>query len=251
MPRRATAIQRSGSGEVQEAEAGDIVALSGFEKIEIGKTFTSVDVPERMEGIAVEEHTISVDFIVNNGPFAGQDGKYVTSRQLKDRLYRELERNVVLTIGSDTSFEQRLEQITEALIAFQQEHILLLKVLMRSLLDHEARQAGFDPATIDVRDWDHKRYYPDARELVVCLSGDRRTGRLLGAQMLGHRSSEVAKRIDVAAAALFHGMSVDALNDLDLSYTPPFGSPWDPIQDAAQAWTATQSARSLKTEATA
>jgi GTP-binding protein len=89
--------------EVQQAEAGDIVALSGFEKIEIGKTFTSVDMPERMEGIAVEEPTISVDFIVNNGPFAGRDGKYVTSRQLKDRLYRELERNVALRVEETDS----------------------------------------------------------------------------------------------------------------------------------------------------
>jgi GTP-binding protein len=89
--------------EVQEAAAGDIVALSGFETIEIGKTFTSVDVPERLEGIAVEEPTISVDFIVNNGPFAGQDGKYVTSRQLKDRLYRELERNVALRVEETDS----------------------------------------------------------------------------------------------------------------------------------------------------
>jgi GTP-binding protein len=89
--------------EVQEAEAGDIVALSGFETIEIGKTFTSVDVPERLEGIAVEEPTISVDFIVNNGPFAGRDGKYVTSRQLKDRLYRELERNVALRVEETDS----------------------------------------------------------------------------------------------------------------------------------------------------
>jgi GTP-binding protein len=89
--------------EVQEAAAGDIVALSGFEKIEIGKTFTSVDVPERMEGIAVEEPTISVDFIVNNGPFAGRDGKFVTSRQLKDRLYRELERNVALRVEETDS----------------------------------------------------------------------------------------------------------------------------------------------------
>ncbi|HEX6406119.1 MAG TPA: GTP-binding protein, partial [Gemmatimonadales bacterium] len=89
--------------EVQEAEAGDIVALSGFEKIEIGKTFTSVDVPERMEGIAVEEPTISVDFIVNNSPFAGREGKYVTSRQLKDRLYRELERNVALRVEETDS----------------------------------------------------------------------------------------------------------------------------------------------------
>jgi GTP-binding protein len=89
--------------EVEQAEAGDIVALSGFETIEIGKTFTSVEHPERMEGIAVEEPTISVDFIVNNGPFAGKDGKYVTSRQLRDRLFRELERNVALRVEETDS----------------------------------------------------------------------------------------------------------------------------------------------------
>jgi GTP-binding protein len=89
--------------EVEQADAGDIVALSGFETIEIGKTFTSVENPERMEGIAVEEPTISVDFIVNNGPFAGRDGKYVTSRQLRDRLFRELERNVALRVEETDS----------------------------------------------------------------------------------------------------------------------------------------------------
>ena len=84
--------------EVEQVDAGDIVALSGFETIEIGKTFTSTERLERMEGIAVEEPTISVDFIVNNGPFAGRDGKFVTSRQLRDRLFRELERNVALRV---------------------------------------------------------------------------------------------------------------------------------------------------------
>jgi len=84
--------------DVEQAEAGDIVALSGFESIEIGKTFTAVDHPERLAGIAVEEPTISADFIVNNSPFAGRDGKYVTSRQLRDRLFRELERNVALKV---------------------------------------------------------------------------------------------------------------------------------------------------------
>ena len=84
--------------EVEEAEAGDIVALAGFEGIEIGKTFTSVDHLERLAGIAVEEPTISVDFIVNNSPFAGREGKFVTSRQLRDRLFRELERNVALRV---------------------------------------------------------------------------------------------------------------------------------------------------------
>ena len=84
--------------EVEQAEAGDIVALAGFEGIEIGKTFTSVDHLERLAGIAVEEPTISVDFIVNNSPFAGREGKFVTSRQLRDRLFRELERNVALRV---------------------------------------------------------------------------------------------------------------------------------------------------------
>jgi GTP-binding protein len=84
--------------EVNEVPAGDIVALSGFETIEIGKTFTAVEHTERLAGIAVEEPTISADFIVNNGPFAGRDGKYVTSRQLRDRLFKELERNVALKV---------------------------------------------------------------------------------------------------------------------------------------------------------
>jgi GTP-binding protein len=84
--------------ETEESSAGDIVVLAGFEGIEIGKTLTSVDHPERLQGIAVEEPTISVDFIVNNGPFAGRDGKFVTSRQLRDRLFKELERNVALRV---------------------------------------------------------------------------------------------------------------------------------------------------------
>ncbi|HET9133319.1 MAG TPA: translational GTPase TypA [Gemmatimonadales bacterium] len=84
--------------EVQQAKAGDIVCLAGFETLEIGKTFAAVDHPERLEGIAVEEPTISVDFIVNNSPFAGREGKFVTSRQLRDRLFKELERNVALRV---------------------------------------------------------------------------------------------------------------------------------------------------------
>jgi len=68
------------------------------------------------------------------------------------------------------------------------------------------------------------------------VTGDRKTGRLLGAQMLGHVHSEIAKRIDIFASALFHGMEVESLNDLDLSYTPPLSSPWDPVQMSAQSW---------------
>lgn len=64
------------------------------------------------------------------------------------------------------------------------------------------------------------------------------TGQLLGAQIVGHRHGEVAKRIDIFATALFHEMDIDDLNHLDLSYTRPVSSPWDAIQMSAQAWVA-------------
>jgi GTP-binding protein len=89
--------------EVSEAAAGDIVVVSGFEGIEIGKTLTDPATPERLEGIAVEEPTISVDFMVNNAPFAGREGKFVTSRQVRERLFRELERNVALKVEETDS----------------------------------------------------------------------------------------------------------------------------------------------------
>jgi len=85
-------------GEIASASAGEIVALAGLENVEIGLTITDPEHPERLEGIAVEEPTISVDFLVNNSPFAGKDGKYVTSRQVRERLFKELERNVALRV---------------------------------------------------------------------------------------------------------------------------------------------------------
>lgn len=84
--------------ELEEASAGEIVALAGLEGVEIGLTVADVENPERLEGISVEEPTISVDFLVNNSPFAGREGKFVTSRQLRERLYKELERNVALRV---------------------------------------------------------------------------------------------------------------------------------------------------------
>ncbi len=68
------------------------------------------------------------------------------------------------------------------------------------------------------------------------ITGDRGTGWLLGMQLFGHKHAEIAKRIDITATAIFHGMTVDAVSDLDLSYTPPLSSPWDAVQAAAQAW---------------
>ena len=74
----------------------------------------------------------------------------------------------------------------------------------------------------------------------IRVTGDRASGRLLGAQIVGQWKSEVSKRIDIFASALFHEMLVEDLNDLDLSYTPPLSSPWDPVQMSAQRWTLEQ-----------
>ena len=84
--------------EIESAEAGDIIAIAGIEGVEVGTTLTDTARVERLTSIAVEEPTISVDFMVNNSPFAGQVGKFVTSRQVRDRLFHELERNVALGV---------------------------------------------------------------------------------------------------------------------------------------------------------
>ncbi|MDX6419072.1 MAG: hypothetical protein QOG28_3692 [Trebonia sp.] len=105
------------------------------------------------------------------------------------------------------------------------------------LRDHEAKAAGYEPVTVAWEADDHKAYYPGSHRIAMRFTGDRRTGLLLGVQLFGHKHAEIAKRIDIAAAAIFSGLTVDEVSDLDLSYTPPLGSPWDAVQAGAQAWT--------------
>jgi NADPH-dependent 2,4-dienoyl-CoA reductase/sulfur reductase-like enzyme len=111
------------------------------------------------------------------------------------------------------------------------------------LREEDARTLGFEPLAVEVSTYDHKVYYPGATELIVRMIGDAASGRLLGCQIFGAYGKEVSKRIDTVATALHHGMQVDELNQLDLSYTPPLSSPWDPIQMAAQAWSAVRRGR--------
>lgn len=106
------------------------------------------------------------------------------------------------------------------------------------LRDDEARRAGFDVRSVTIEADDHKAYYPGARTIRLRLSAERGSGRLLGVQMVGAISTAVAKRIDVAATAIASGLGVADLIGLDLSYTPPLGSPWDPLQVAAERWEA-------------
>ncbi|MGI8618090.1 MAG: translational GTPase TypA [Gemmatimonadaceae bacterium] len=92
-------------GEIDSAGAGEIVAMAGLEGVEIGLTIADAEQPERLAGIAVEEPTISVDFSVNDSPFAGRAGKFVTSRQIRERLMRELERNVALRVDDTETMD--------------------------------------------------------------------------------------------------------------------------------------------------
>ena len=104
------------------------------------------------------------------------------------------------------------------------------------LRDAEAETVGLDPRTVELEGDDHKAYYPGRHRVRMRVTGDVGSGRLLGVQLVGHRHAEVAKRIDTAATAIFAGLRVDEVSDLDLSYTPPLGSPWDLVQAGAQAW---------------
>jgi NADPH-dependent 2,4-dienoyl-CoA reductase/sulfur reductase-like enzyme len=104
------------------------------------------------------------------------------------------------------------------------------------LRDHEASAAGFNPVTIPAEADDHKAYYPGSHKIAMRYTGDRPTGRLLGVQLVGHLGSEIAKRIDIPATAIHNRMTVESISDLDLSYTPPLGSPWDALQHGAQLW---------------
>jgi GTP-binding protein len=89
--------------EVEEATAGDIVCVSGIEGINIGDTIADVQAPEGIAAVSVDEPTVSMYFMVNASPFAGRDGKYLTSRQIRERLMRELESNVALRVADTES----------------------------------------------------------------------------------------------------------------------------------------------------
>ena len=94
--------------EVEEAKAGDIIEVSGIADINIGETICAMDHPEKIDFVDIDEPTVSMTFSVNNGPLAGREGQFITSRHIRARLYKELERNVSLRVketDSADSFE--------------------------------------------------------------------------------------------------------------------------------------------------
>jgi len=131
-------------------------------------------------------------------------------------------------IGGDTGYAGSL--------GTQVVKIFDLVAARTGLREHEAKQAGFNPVSTTATPDDHKAYYPGATPITIRVTGDLASGRLLGAQLIGSRSAEVAKRVDTYATALFHEMAIGEMSELDLAYTPPLGSPWDAVQMATQAW---------------
>jgi NADPH-dependent 2,4-dienoyl-CoA reductase/sulfur reductase-like enzyme len=158
--------------------------------------------------------------------------------------HRVLQRHTYLPLGTTSHKQGRVagenaaggDRMFAGSVGTQVVKIFDFAVARTGLRQEEANEAAFDAVTTESKFWDHKAYYPGAQEMRFRVTADSRSGKLLGAQIAGHWKSEVSKRIDIFATALFHGMTVDGLNDLDLSYTPPLSSPWDPVQMSALAW---------------
>lgn len=89
--------------EVGEAQAGDIVAVTGMNELNVGETITSIESPTFLPTLTVDEPTITMQFIANNGPFSGTEGKYVTTRNIRDRLWKEIKSNVALRVEETES----------------------------------------------------------------------------------------------------------------------------------------------------
>jgi NADPH-dependent 2,4-dienoyl-CoA reductase/sulfur reductase-like enzyme len=200
----------------------------------------------------------NADLASRAGAALGTNGAIKVTRQMLTNLpdvyaagdcvetyHRLLDRETYISLGTIAHKQGRVagenaiggDRLFAGALGTQSIKVFELAVARTGLLDHEALSDGFDPLTVSIEANDHKAYYPGAVPLNVLISGGRSTGKLLGAQILGSRKAEISKRIDIVATALFQHAAVEDLNDLDLSYTPPFSSPWDPVQMAAQAWT--------------
>ena len=97
-----------GKQKVDEVQCGDICAITGLEDFEIGDTITDYEIPEAIDRISVDEPTMNMLFTINNSPFFGKEGKFVTSRHLRDRLYKEIEKNLALRVEATDSEDRFL-----------------------------------------------------------------------------------------------------------------------------------------------
>nr|WKN38660.1 FAD-dependent oxidoreductase [Tunicatimonas sp. TK19036] len=161
-----------------------------------------------------------------------------------ETYHRYLMKNLYLPLGTTAHKQGRIagenmaggEALFQGTMGTQVVKVFDQVAARTGLHDRDAAKQHIPYRTVQSEHDDHKAYYPHAQKMTIRITGNPQTGELLGAQILGQVGSEVAKRMDVFATALHHRMKVSELNDLDLSYTPPLSSPWDPVQMAAQYW---------------
>ncbi|MBN2137109.1 MAG: translational GTPase TypA [Sedimentisphaerales bacterium] len=164
-----------GRKQVPFVEAGDICAISGLDPVEIGDTIACADKPSRLAVIAVDEPTMTMTFRINDGPFAGKDGKYLTSRQIGDRLAKELQKNVALRVEPGQTPEE---------FSVSGRGLMHLGVLLENM-----RREGYEicvgKPNVILRTIEGKRHEPiellavdcplDCQNAIMALLGDRRS----------------------------------------------------------------------------
>ena len=169
--------------EVEEAAAGDIICVSGIEDLNIGDTIADAGAPEGIHAVAVDEPTVSMFFSVNNSPFAGQEGKFLTSRQIRDRLMRELESNVALRV-EDTESADTFEVRGRGEL-----HLSILIETMR----REGYEIAVSKPQVIIMERDGKRWEPV--EYVVVDVQEDYAGAVIEA--LGKRKAIMSNMINV------------------------------------------------------
>ena len=172
--------------DVEEASAGDIVCVSGIEDLNIGDTIADAEAPEGLHAVAVDEPTVSMFFSVNTSPFAGRDGKFLTSRQIRERLTRELESNVALRVR-DTATPDTFEVCGRGEL-----HLSILIETMR----REGYELAVSKPRVLLSERDGKRYEPV--EYVVIDVPEEYAGAVIEA--LGRRKATMSNLVMLADA---------------------------------------------------
>jgi GTP-binding protein len=164
-----------GRKQVESVQAGDICAISGLDPVDIGNTIACADKPSQLAVIPVDEPTMSMTFRINDGPFAGKDGKYITSRQIGDRLQKELQQNVALRVEPGQTPEE---------FNVSGRGLMHLGILLETMRREDYEICVGKPNVI-LRTVEGRRYEPiellivdcplDCQNSVMSLLGDRRS----------------------------------------------------------------------------
>jgi GTP-binding protein len=168
-----------GRKQVSSVQAGDICAISGLDLVEIGNTIACADKPSQLAVISVDEPTMAMTFRINDGPFAGKDGKYITSRQIGERLQKELHQNVALRVGPGETPEE---------FNVSGRGLMHLGILLETMR-REGYEVCVGKPTVILRTVEGRRYEPIELLVVDCPLGCQNSVM----NLLGDRRSEIVK----------------------------------------------------------